>query len=117
MTIFGANDPGLGAEGAEDREPGLRPDHPRVRIAVVDTGVHASHPHVGGVAGGVGFDEAGQATGDFVDRLERDVEDEPHGFAAASLVCRAASLARPAPVTIDVRPQRLAAFQVTHDCG
>jgi subtilisin family serine protease len=34
-----------------------------VRIAVIDSGVHASHPHIGGVAGGVtigaGGDEAG----------------------------------------------------------
>ncbi len=52
---------------------------PRVSIAIIDTGVHASHPHVGGVAGGVGFDEAGQPTGDFVDRLG-------HGTAVAAVI-------------------------------
>ena len=40
-----------------------------IRIAVIDSGVHASHPHVGGVAGGVGIREDGTLTEDFVDRL------------------------------------------------
>jgi hypothetical protein len=35
-----------------------------VRIAVIDSGVHAEHPHVNGVAGGISF-----VGGDFVDRL------------------------------------------------
>lgn len=40
-----------------------------VRVAVIDSGVHASHPHVGGVAGGAGVDDQGRINGDFVDRL------------------------------------------------
>ncbi len=40
-----------------------------VSIAVIDSGVHASHPHVNGVAGGIGIDEAGREHDDFVDRL------------------------------------------------
>jgi len=40
-----------------------------VRVAVIDSGVHADHPHVGGVAGGIGIDEHGDAHGDYVDRL------------------------------------------------
>jgi hypothetical protein len=52
---------------------------PRVPIAIVDTGVHASHPHVGGVAGGVGFDDGGQPMDDFVDRLG-------HGTAVAAVI-------------------------------
>ena len=28
-----------------------------VRVAVIDSGVHASHPHIGGVAGGVTIGE------------------------------------------------------------
>ncbi|MBM3808149.1 MAG: hypothetical protein FJW22_08115 [Acidimicrobiia bacterium] len=40
-----------------------------VRVAVIDSGVHASHPHVGGVAGGIGVDDDGQLTDDYVDRL------------------------------------------------
>ena len=40
-----------------------------VRIAVVDSGVHAAHPHVGGVAGGIGIDANGRSHGDFIDRL------------------------------------------------
>lgn len=40
-----------------------------VRIAVVDSGVHALHPHVGGVAGGIGIREDGSLIDDYVDRL------------------------------------------------
>jgi len=40
-----------------------------VRIAVIDSGVHASHPHVGGVADGVGIREDGTVVDDYVDRL------------------------------------------------
>ena len=40
-----------------------------VRVAVIDSGVHADHPHVGGVAGGIGIDEHGVAHADYVDRL------------------------------------------------
>jgi subtilisin family serine protease len=40
-----------------------------VRIAVIDSGVHAAHPHVGGVAGGVGILEDGTVVDDYVDRL------------------------------------------------
>jgi subtilisin family serine protease len=50
-----------------------------VSIAIIDTGVHARNLHVGGVAGGVGFDEGGQPTGDFVDRLG-------HGTAVAAVI-------------------------------
>ena len=40
-----------------------------VRVAVIDSGVHASHPHVGGVGGGIGIDEHGATHDDYVDRL------------------------------------------------
>ena len=40
-----------------------------IRIAVIDSGVHALHPHVGGVAGGIGIREDGSLIGDYVDRL------------------------------------------------
>jgi subtilisin family serine protease len=40
-----------------------------VRIAVIDSGVHASHPHVNGVAGGVAITADGREENDFVDRL------------------------------------------------
>ncbi len=51
-----------------------RTEKPRVPgrgvcIAVVDSGVHVSHPHVQGVAGGVAIDAAGCVSGDFVDRI------------------------------------------------
>jgi subtilisin family serine protease len=40
-----------------------------VRIAIIDSGVHAAHPHVNGVAGGVGIEEDGREGDDYVDRL------------------------------------------------
>ena len=40
-----------------------------VRVAIVDSGVHASHPHVGQVAGGIAIDSEGVQHADFVDRL------------------------------------------------
>jgi subtilisin family serine protease len=40
-----------------------------IRIAVVDSGVHASHPHVNGIAGGVAIDSSGVERSDVVDRL------------------------------------------------
>ena len=46
---------------------------------MIDSGVHASHPHVGGVAGGVGIDEHGATHDDYVDRLG-------HGTAVAAAI-------------------------------
>ena len=40
-----------------------------VRIAVIDSGVHAGHPHVGGVGGGFAIGGDGTLSDDFVDRL------------------------------------------------
>ena len=40
-----------------------------VAVAVIDSGVNPDHPHVHGVAGGVQIDLAGDASGDYVDRL------------------------------------------------
>lgn len=50
-----------------------------VRVAVIDSGVHASHPHVNGVAGGVGIDSEGLEHDDYVDRLG-------HGTAVAAVI-------------------------------
>jgi subtilisin family serine protease len=50
-----------------------------VSVAIVDSGVHAGHPHVGNVAGGVGFDAEGRPRADFVDRLG-------HGTAVAAAI-------------------------------
>jgi hypothetical protein len=49
-----------------------------MKIAVVDSGIHAGHPHVGVVAGGIGVTEAGFSE-DFVDRLG-------HGTAVAGAI-------------------------------
>lgn len=50
-----------------------------VRVAVIDSGVHASHPHVGGVAGGIGINADGSAHDDYVDRLG-------HGTAVTAVI-------------------------------
>jgi subtilisin family serine protease len=50
-----------------------------VRIAVVDSGVHADHPHVGGVSGGIAIGPAGDLSDDYVDRLG-------HGTAVAAAI-------------------------------
>jgi hypothetical protein len=50
-----------------------------VRVAVIDSGVHAAHPHVGGVSGGVAFDADGRELEDVVDRLG-------HGTAVAAAI-------------------------------
>ena len=50
-----------------------------IRIAVIDSGVHAAHPHVQGIAGGVGFDASGVEQADYVDRLG-------HGTAVAAAI-------------------------------
>lgn len=50
-----------------------------VRVAVVDSGVHAGHPHVGGVEQGVAVRDDGSLDGDFVDRLG-------HGTAVAAAI-------------------------------
>ena len=40
-----------------------------VMVAVIDSGVHAAHPHVGGVSGGFGIREDGTVADEYVDRL------------------------------------------------
>jgi subtilisin family serine protease len=50
-----------------------------VRIAIIDSGVHAAHPHVRGVAGGVGIDDLGELHDDYTDRLG-------HGTAVTAVI-------------------------------
>jgi subtilisin family serine protease len=40
-----------------------------VCIAVIDSGVHAAHPHVGGVSGGISIRDDGSISEEYVDRL------------------------------------------------
>lgn len=56
-----------------------RDARPVVRVAIVDSGIHASHPHVQGVAGGVAIDPEGRLSGDWVDRLG-------HGTAVTAVI-------------------------------
>jgi hypothetical protein len=53
--------------------------HRAVRVAVIDSGVHATHPHIGGVFGGIGVDDAGGTHDDYIDRLG-------HGTAVAAAI-------------------------------
>ena len=50
-----------------------------VRVAVIDSGIHASHPHVGGIAGGAAFGDEGDPTADTTDRIG-------HGTAVAAAI-------------------------------
>jgi subtilisin family serine protease len=58
-----------GPEVPLDAVPIAAPTGRGVRIAVIDSGVFATHPHVGGVAGGVSIALDGAEDGDYVDRL------------------------------------------------
>ena len=49
-----------------------------MKLAIIDSGVHAGHPHVGGIAGGVGVTAQGLSS-DFLDRLG-------HGTAVAAAI-------------------------------
>lgn len=51
----------------------------RVAVAVIDSGVHPNHPHVNGVAGGIGMDARGQLQSDYLDRIG-------HGTAVAAAI-------------------------------
>jgi len=53
--------------------------NPGPRVAIIDSGVHATHPHVQGVAGGIAFDDRGTASDDYIDRLG-------HGTAVAAVI-------------------------------
>jgi Subtilase family len=50
-----------------------------IRIAVIDSGIHPNHPHIGSVEGGVAFDDAGTLHADVVDRIG-------HGTAVAAAI-------------------------------
>ena len=52
---------------------------PSIRIAVIDSGVHAAHPHVNGVAGGISITPDGREEADYVDRLG-------HGTAVTAVI-------------------------------
>lgn len=65
-----------------------------VRVAVVDSGVHAEHPHIGQrIAGGIGVDVAGRQTFDVVDRLG-------HGTAVVAAILEKAPDATVVPVKV-----------------
>ena len=50
-----------------------------VRVAIIDSGVHASHPHINGVSVGIGVNSAGELDEDFIDRLG-------HGTAVTAVI-------------------------------
>src|SRR5262245_14436883 len=71
-------------EALQDRMPGTGRG---IRVAIVDSGVDAGHPHVRSVAGGIGIDDAGAMSGDFADRLG-------HGTAVTAAISEKAPEAR-----------------------
>lgn len=73
-----------------------------VRVAVVDSGVHAGHPHVGIVEAGVSFDAAGRRGDDTVDRLG-------HGTAVTAAIREKAPEATIIPVKVFDRELRATA--------
>src|SRR5439155_23112679 len=50
-----------------------------MKVAVIDSGVHAAHPHINGVAGGVAFTADGHEEADYTDRLG-------HGTAVTAVI-------------------------------
>jgi subtilisin family serine protease len=58
-----------------------------VRIAVIDSGVHATHPHIGGVEQGVAIRDDGSLDADVIDRLG-------HGTAVTAVIREKAPAAR-----------------------
>jgi hypothetical protein len=50
-----------------------------VKIAIIDSGVHAAHPHVNGIAGGVSITRDCQEEPDYTDRIG-------HGTAVAAVI-------------------------------
>ena len=70
-----------------------------VRVAVIDSGAHAGHPHVGAVDVGVSFDAAGVRGDDTVDRLG-------HGTAVAAVIREKAPEATIVPVKVFDRELR-----------
>ena len=52
---------------------------PPLVVGVIDSGVHAAHPHIGAVAPGAAFDPRGRSSPDCVDRLG-------HGTAVAAAI-------------------------------
>jgi subtilisin family serine protease len=73
-----------------------------VRVAVIDSGVHDGHPHVGAVDGGASFDAAGQRGADAVDRLG-------HGTAVTAAIREKAPAATILPVKVFDRELRATA--------
>ena len=67
-----------------------------VRVAVIDSGVNTTHPHVGEVAGGIAIDEQGIERADYLDRLG-------HGTAVTAAI-RAEGARRGAVRRQGVRP-------------
>lgn len=73
-----------------------------VRVAVIDSGVHPSHPHVGAVSQGVAIGPVGQQLADTVDRLG-------HGTAVAGAIRDHAPEAEILPVKVFDRELRATA--------
>ena len=65
--------------GQRDDAPPIAAERPPLVVGVIDSGVHAEHPHIGAVAAGAAFDSRGRASPDCIDRLG-------HGTAVAAAI-------------------------------
>ena len=75
-----------------------------ISIAVIDSGVHEGHPHVGYIAGGVAVDASGGVSSDYVDRIG-------HGTAVMAAIREKAPAA--ACYAVRIFDQRLSASAAT----
>ena len=66
---------------------------PPLVVGVIDSGVHADHPHIGAVVAGAAFDSRGRAGPDCVDRLG-------HGTAVAAAIQDLAPAVRICPLKV-----------------
>lgn len=66
---------------------------PPLVVGVIDSGIHADHPHIGSVAAGAAFDPRGRASLDCIDRLG-------HGTAVAAAIQDLAPCAQVCPLKV-----------------
>jgi len=81
-----------------------------VRIAVIDSGVNAGHPHIAGVAGGVGIPPGGVPAADFVDVMG-------HGTAVMAAIQEKAPAASCYAVKVFHSSLRTSILQLTEAMG
>ena len=82
----------------------------RVRVAVIDSGVHANHPHIQGISGGVAIASDGSEADDLLDRIG-------HGTCVAAVIREKAPLAELYAVKVFDRRLATDAATLAHAIG